>query len=365
MGMRAHLVLLGSLVLFGCGEVAGPMGAWVEADPEELLEDGVGEWVPERAGLVDYGRARLTAAGPALRPTGAPPESRSYDPTRTIRDGMVVVDDRAGLRVISHDSEVRLLLWLDEADFATVVYAPAWARAVPDGLAAPGIGARLTAGLPVEELDADGEQTLIRWAGTKLEVEAWLPEEHVRGYFRDVEDDFEATPANGRAGLLPPGTELLDLPFGEPFAVVVDPKEGNDRSRAVEGPLRVERVGEPEDGHQRVQGTDGGVLVRGWVAVEEIEESPLWCLGMSGGSSWGCSSCGGHSGPATLHADALVTDAPDGEVVGRTLREGYRMPLRMDEATGAVAFAVSTAWGAGEVWADPADVTDAGWELLE
>lgn len=36
--MRAHVLLFGSVLLFGCGE--GGTSPWVESDLEELLADG-------------------------------------------------------------------------------------------------------------------------------------------------------------------------------------------------------------------------------------------------------------------------------------------------------------------------------------
>ncbi len=361
--MRAYSVLLGSVLLLGCGEAS--TAGWVEADAEALLADGATDWIPERAGLIDYGRARLTAAGGALTPPEERAQSQEHDRVAPIQHGMTVVDDRDGLRVLWQDRQVRMLLWLDEADFETVVYTPDWAAAVPDGLAEPGIGARLTAGLPVEVLASEGDRTQIYRRGVQLEVAAWLPAPQVRSYFREVEDDFEAPLAHGSQGLLPVGTPLLDMPYGAPFATVTEPADTRVSRWWHHGGLEVERVGEPADGHQRVQVEEIGMFVRGWVPVESIEPMPFGGRGASYGSSFGCGGCWGHGGEPTLKAGALLTAEPDGEIVAIPLHSLYRAPARLDEATGAVAFAVNTPWGDAEVWADSWDVTPRGWAAAE
>ncbi len=372
--LRFAFLSLVSLALGAC-EPPGAGGAggiaWApRTDPVDLLfEEHIGEAIPERAGLIDYGRARLTPSGPALSAPRIERDPIDRGTKISVTDGVIIVDDRHGLRVVHEDHDVRMVLWLEPTDFETVVWTPAWATALPASLdpepGEPRVGVRFAAGVMVDDLEEEDGYTLVDWRGPEIDVEAWLPSGHVRSYFRDVQDDFD--PPYGDWGpVLEPGVEILDMPFGEPLATVAEQDTGFQPHAFASGGMAVTRVGEPLDGHQLVQRSAEDVFVRGWVSLDDLGPTPLGGYGSSGGYSTLCGGWHLHAPSSpTVPADVLLRASPEGEIVARTVDHLAVPPSRQDPETGAVAFQHRTPWGTATLWVDEVDVTDLALEYLE
>ncbi len=270
-----------------------------------------------RAILVgDAGEAQLTPDGPAL------PEGPYVLPDREL----VVVDAAEQVRVSWSNHTLQLLLWLDRLQLDDVVAA----TTVGTTRYADGDGqVQWPAGLPVELMEAGADRVLIGADLDGLRVESWVP----AGDVDQVWDDDTWAPVPDTDQDLWVFGEVLDAPRGAPLAWPIDER------------VSMAADGDPIDGYHPVRWVYDSVEVQGWVHEDDLEPRLVKVMyGLCGG----CYGHGmmGYGGPTNVPAETPVRSAPDGPVVGQTLR-----PLSVDfsRGTGWGTLQAATPWGLATV----------------
>lgn len=297
------------------------------------LEDGAEAGIAERAYLGTYGEARLTADGEPFE--GAPWDEAYYTPGRSLA---VVEPGDGALRVVYEDRLVRMLVWLDRADFVPVVHEGARAVAAP-GRRQGRSGVWLKPGHVVTEPVAGWAQAT--FSDPVLQGEVFVAGREVDAYWVEppAHEPEEADEIEAPDAYLRGGGAILDAPGGEVLA-----RTGDFDEYWIEATRLDER-----DGWTEIEVGNAEVRVVGWVPSDDLAEHATGGMGWSScGVGWGTSGGYGWVGEWDSLAPGTELRGDDGALVGVTIAE-MKVHLTEDEE-GGLWFDRDTPWGTARLW---------------